>query len=345
MCTFNGERYVQEQLESIAAQSTPPDELVVCDDRSSDATLQMLQAFRQRCAFPVRIFQNCQTLGILRNFEKAIGECSGDLIFLADQDDVWHPAKVEVMSRAFRAHPSCGYVFSNAALVNADGTPRGRDLWHSIGFDHASFVRYAAGAQLDVMLRGNAIVYGMTMAFRSEFLPCLLPIDSRSDQCLHDTWIALVLSAKGAYGAAIPDRLVNYRQHAAQAVGGVIKRLGFRNYVEMIRESASEGNPALADSFINITARVQRESQKRQSELRAMNLLTDKATHLRRRFLASSSTGRQRLGIVFRELISGRYNQFSGGLKSVVRDSFAVSNSPLKNSRLADSAGIDSVRQ
>ncbi|MBC7931137.1 MAG: glycosyltransferase, partial [Rubrivivax sp.] len=91
MCTYDGGRYLAEQLASIAAQTRAPDELVVCDDRSRDETTSIVRRFAETAPFPVRLYVNEQNLGSTRNFEKAIGLCEGELIALSDQDDVWLP--------------------------------------------------------------------------------------------------------------------------------------------------------------------------------------------------------------------------------------------------------------
>src|SRR5947208_14214106 len=94
MCTYNGERFLKEQLESLAAQTRQPDELVVCDDRSTDSTPHIVEAFARAAPFPVRLEVNDRCLGSTKNFEHAILRCTGALIALSDQDDVWHPEKL-----------------------------------------------------------------------------------------------------------------------------------------------------------------------------------------------------------------------------------------------------------
>src|SRR5690242_1846918 len=96
MCTFNGARFLPEQLESITAQTRLPDELVICDDRSADESLEIIRAFLDRPPFTVRLEINERNLGSTKNFEKAIGLCQGEIIALADQDDVWFPQKLEL---------------------------------------------------------------------------------------------------------------------------------------------------------------------------------------------------------------------------------------------------------
>src|SRR6476659_477323 len=95
LCTYNGERFLNEQLESILAQTFPVTEIIVCDDGSTDDTSTMLQQFERRYFNLFKIYVNAENLGVIKNFEKAISLCAGDIIFLADQDDIWEINKVE----------------------------------------------------------------------------------------------------------------------------------------------------------------------------------------------------------------------------------------------------------
>src|SRR6266704_3029265 len=100
LCTYNGARFLPEQLESIAAQTRLPDEMVVCDDRSADETTDIIRTFAKNALFPVRLEINEQKLGSTKNFEKAIRLCHGEIIAPADQDDVWNPQKLSKLWRA-----------------------------------------------------------------------------------------------------------------------------------------------------------------------------------------------------------------------------------------------------
>src|SRR5713101_1538304 len=100
MCTYYGARFLQEQLESIAAQTRLPDELVVCDDRSADGSVEIVRNFAKSAPFPVQLEINETNLGAIKNFEKAIGLCEGETIALADQDDIWKPQKLSRLSVA-----------------------------------------------------------------------------------------------------------------------------------------------------------------------------------------------------------------------------------------------------
>jgi glycosyltransferase involved in cell wall biosynthesis len=121
MCTFNGGRYLEEQLESIGAQTRPPCELVVCDDGSTDDTISILKRFEANAPFPVRIVQNGTRMGSTRNFDQAIGMVRGELIALCDQDDRWLPHKLERLSNCLIENPFLGGVFSDAELIDGEG--------------------------------------------------------------------------------------------------------------------------------------------------------------------------------------------------------------------------------
>lgn len=105
MCTFNGQAYLGEQLESLAAQTRLPAELVVRDDGSTDETVPILEQFARTALFPVRVTRNATRLGIPDNFAAAISDARCELIALADQDDRWYPHKLERLDRALHRGP------------------------------------------------------------------------------------------------------------------------------------------------------------------------------------------------------------------------------------------------
>jgi glycosyltransferase involved in cell wall biosynthesis len=117
LCTYNGERFLPQQLDSVAKQTRLPDELIVCDDRSTDRTVALVREFAASSPYPVRIFENEHNLGFAANFERAIRLCEGDLIALSDQDDIWYPIRLERSEQEFSAHPQAGLVFYNTDII------------------------------------------------------------------------------------------------------------------------------------------------------------------------------------------------------------------------------------
>ena len=118
LCTYNGQQFLRQQLQSIQQQSRLPDELIVCDDGSSDQTVRIARDFAASASFPVRISENDHNLGFVANFEQAILLCGGDLITLCDQDDIWYPNRLERTEQEFTAHPEVGLVFSDGDLID-----------------------------------------------------------------------------------------------------------------------------------------------------------------------------------------------------------------------------------
>jgi glycosyltransferase involved in cell wall biosynthesis len=101
MCTYNGSKHIKEQLESIIYQTRKPDEIIICDDCSSDNTVEIAQNLLSVSTIKSTIIRNEINLGFRKNFEKAIGLCHGDIVFLSDQDDVWLPEKIEKVANIF----------------------------------------------------------------------------------------------------------------------------------------------------------------------------------------------------------------------------------------------------
>jgi glycosyltransferase involved in cell wall biosynthesis len=227
MCTHNGAAYLHEQLESLAAQTHLPDELIICDDRSSDGlTLKIIDEFARRAAFPVRFFVNEKNLGSKKNFEKAIRLCSEEVICLCDQDDFWLPNKLSRIEQAFISSPDAGLVFSDAEVVDEELQPMGASLWELGGFGPEKQESFRREGAFHSLLRGN-VVTGTTMAFRSRFRDVVLSIPETA-VLQHDGWIALTVSAVSDF-VLIEEPLIKYRQHATQQIGACIPLRGSEN--------------------------------------------------------------------------------------------------------------------
>src|SRR5262245_44100178 len=191
LCTYNGSRFLSEQLQSIHTQSRLPDELIICDDRSSDNTVDIIKSFALQTPFPVRLQINSNTLGSTKNFELAISRCHGDFISLCDQDDVWERDKLASLEKRFLEAPSVGAVFSDADVVDEQLNSLGYTLWARYGFTKKRRQRLVEGRAFQVLLEQNAVT-GATLAFRSWLKEWVMPIPS----CwMHDAWIAVVAAA------------------------------------------------------------------------------------------------------------------------------------------------------
>lgn len=211
MCTYNGSRFLQEQLDSIVGQTCPPDEIVICDDGSSDDTMGIADKCLADWPGTVHIERNAQNLGFVKNFEKAIGLCHGDIIFLSDQDDVWHREKIEVMMHAFEEHPEAAMVFHDAALVDQDLKPLYPSFWkNTLEFDYRLFLNHDYKR-----LYASNVVQGSACAFKKQVYEKAAPFYGD----FHDEWLALVSLTIGEI-VPIPKSLMKYRQ-ASNALGGM----------------------------------------------------------------------------------------------------------------------------
>lgn len=324
LCTYNGARYVPEQLESIASQTRLPYELVVCDDRSTDNTVDIVQAFASHAPFPVRVFVNDRTLGSTKNFEQAIQLCEGDLIALSDQDDVWRPRKLERMVAAFAASPGVGAVFTDGEVVDDRLRPLGYRLWEAAGFGPSRRERFEHGQAVEVLLE-NDVVTGATLAFRRDFLKAILPIPAI---WVHDAWITLLIAALGRV-AIIDEPLVLYRHHSRQQIG-VVQRPRSSG-LAWVRSS-------LADVLMNINGYVVKGDEEYSmyadqyklacerlaavldpSDRRILSRCRAKAEHFRAR--ADMSNRRwMRFPMVMKELLGLRYHRYSSGNKGLAKD-------------------------
>jgi glycosyltransferase involved in cell wall biosynthesis len=213
LCTFNGASFLPLQLKSLAGQSRLPDELVVRDDGSTDATLALLEDFARSVPFPVVVHENRRRLGIPDNFWAAIGDATGELIALCDQDDIWAPAKLERAVAVLDADPTVGAVFTNGWCIDVNGDPTGMLLWDAAAFSTEDRAEVRSGRELDVLLR-HSVVTGATVTFRASLVSGMVPWPPIT----HDAWIAMVVAMQARL-EAVDEPLIAYRLHPGNAVG------------------------------------------------------------------------------------------------------------------------------
>ena len=217
MCTYNGEKFLREQLNSILQQTVSVDEIVICDDRSTDHTFEILKEYQQKYPAKIRLYLNEENLRSVKNFEKAIRLCTNDIIFLSDQDDVWLPEKVETVWNYFEKNPNIQVVDTNGFGINENSERLDvLTIWDIISIiknKNSKFDDYKTLAFVSNFATGAA------MAFRKEFLQEILPIPV-VEQLHHDEWIALMASAQKKF-YFLDQKLFKYRSHSQQLAGGV----------------------------------------------------------------------------------------------------------------------------
>jgi glycosyltransferase involved in cell wall biosynthesis len=222
MASYNGLRYIDRQVASILASLRAGDELVVVDDASTDGTLEWLR----RIADPrVRIEANRSNLGVRRSFERALSLTRHDIVFLADQDDIWEPGKRDAFVAAFDANPDCMLVISDARVIDQHDA-----------VSHESFMATRggfAGSLAATLLRNRYL--GCAMAVRRPVLDAALPIPPLAP--MHDMWIGAIATRVGAV-RYLPEPLLRYRRHGGNVSPAVRQSLGrmLRWRIDLLRE-------------------------------------------------------------------------------------------------------------
>jgi glycosyltransferase involved in cell wall biosynthesis len=209
MTTYNGERFLEEQLRSLTEQTTLPNELVVCDDGSTDRTPEILAQFAKRASFPARIVINNHRLGWRENFLKAASLCSSDYIAFCDQDDIWLKEKLAVVESHLRRN-RCMLLQHGFRLIDDAGNVISPDLnWEYLELRQAPW-RHS---------------YGLTQVFHRSMLEFsdlwkLSRDHSDGRRMPHDQWIRFLSSLLGQT-LTINEVLIHYRQHGKNANGDV----------------------------------------------------------------------------------------------------------------------------
>ena len=216
LCSYNGEKYINQQIDSILSQTHKPSEIVVCDDGSTDRTPEILAEYQKQYPEIFRIYFNEINLRSVKNFEKAISLCSKDIIFLSDQDDIWAENKAEKIVSFLDNHPEIDAVATNGFCIDENGTIHEKySLWDAPVFlkEKGKSIDY-----FEIILHCN-IATGASMAFRAALKPEIMPFPVLKDYH-HDEWIAVNTARKGRF-EFLNDKLFYYRTHQEQQVGGV----------------------------------------------------------------------------------------------------------------------------
>jgi hypothetical protein len=313
MCTYNGARFLSEQLESIAAQTRLPDELIVCDDHSTDESIEIVKRFARRAPFAVRLEVNANNVGSTKNFEKAIGLCQGEIIALADQDDFWCPQKLSCIAGVLKHDDRIGAVFSDAELIDEDSRPLAGTLWSSFLFSSSEQKKFERGQGLKVLLK-HPFVTGTTVAFRSEFRGLALPIPPKQ---VHDHWIVLLIASVSQL-TAIKTPLVRYRRHESQQIGpGGTDSLW--QVMRLARDAGREEYFGEVERFNEICERLCSRHATFRPHAYSLRLIRQKMKHREARGNLPSSK-LLRLPLLIREVATCRYWRYSNGFGSVAKD-------------------------
>lgn len=198
MATYNGEKYLKQQVDSILSQLSSEDELIISDDHSSDMTLSIIEKYKKEDS-RVKLVMNPAESGVASNFDNAIKHTKNDIIFLSDQDDIWKPEKVETVKSYYEKNPNIQMIMSDIIVVDNEINPTIESFYEYRG---------SRSGVIKNIIKNSYI--GCAMSFRKELKAQILPIPKNVP--MHDMWIGLVADMNKS-ALLIPEKLIYYRRH------------------------------------------------------------------------------------------------------------------------------------
>ncbi len=214
LCTYNGARFLSAQLDSILAQTLQPAEIVVRDDGSTDQTLEILKAYQAKTAGSLRfrILPSYGNLGVAGNFMTCARACTAEYINFADQDDIWHPDRLEKFAQAFQTYPDAVAILSDGRIVDDTLKPTGQSLWLSHYF-YPQEQNWIQQGKAEKVLSRHVFVTGSALAVRRNWFDC---VPHPTPEFYHDEWLGWFA---GSNLRLLPEATYDYRQHTAQQTG------------------------------------------------------------------------------------------------------------------------------
>lgn len=242
MATYNGANYIAAQIDSILGQTLVPDEIIVCDDASSDETITILKKYQERGQ--IQLYQNQVNIGVVANFKKAVSLAKeGNDIAFSDQDDIWLPNKLEILSAAMgeivKNDQPC-LVYSDLVLVDRNLKQINASFWNELNHQHHQHC-------FSTLLFGN-FVTGCSVLINQSMRSYLLAMPN--ENILHDVWMAFIGYGLGNV-RAISKPLVLYRQHEKNLnyQEGSVKKIKWQQRTQKLRMLITK-NQYLQEEFL-----------------------------------------------------------------------------------------------
>jgi len=306
LVTYNGLQYLAEQLESIVHQTRSIEHIVISDDHSTDGTWEFLETWASKAPMRVTLIRNDVQLGLRGNFEQAISAVQTDVIFTADQDDVWVPEKVALMCEIFERDPEVVLIHTDAILIDKAGHDMGKTLFGELGLSQAERAAIHAGDALTVNYRRN-VVTGATAAVRNSLVALAVPFPKN---IIHDAWLALLAGATGKV-RVLDTATIHYRQHGGNLVG--IKKMSewmkFRHLIWSMQGPVAVRD-TLKDALVWRQALHERLEGHAQTPRRALDFAANALAFYRHRATLSLNPARRAVTIVA-DIAAGRYRKYS----------------------------------
>ena len=230
MATYNGEKFIRDQLDSILNQTRLPDEIVISDDASTDRTPEILMEYKEKYPKLIKFLLNKENIGFVKNFERAIMNSTGDVVALSDQDDVWLPEKLEKECKILEEHQDIGMVFCDLEVVDEKLKMLVPSLWRTKKWNLDGIMKERVF--FETIIDSNRVT-GCTIMIRKNVLKKLIPFDKRI--FVHDQWLAIGCSIlTNVYAFNKP--LVLYRQHSSNQIGNIRKKKKISDITSIARK-------------------------------------------------------------------------------------------------------------
>lgn len=320
MCTYNGEKHLAEQLNSIYNQSRKIDELVVVDDGSTDRTIDLVKELSaSHSNIKTTVVVNSENLGYVRNFQKAAGLATADIIFFSDQDDVWDTTKIEKMLPLFE-NPTTWAAYHDGDLMDENG-----NLLQKTLFGTRRRAILSEGLNRDVHdVVSNIDINGCTMAVRKTLIDqCPLPEKRTPELWGHDHWWALHAHALQGL-AVVNEKLFSYRIHSGNASGKINKGFEFDKIKQNWKLAKAQGHDfyflrykALKESFEQMPEKWFGSDEFRKSFFGSVDFFIQQ--NKRRKEMAGQSI-LSRIKTARQIYKSGFYQNYLNGIATAVRD-------------------------
>lgn len=219
VCTYNGARFIEQQLSSILDQTHPAGRISVYDDGSTDGTVELMEMIAARSGGRLVVSRNGVNLGYARNFAQGLERATADIVFFSDQDDIWERNKIERLLSCFN-DPHCALAFSDGRHIDAKGAfIAGLTVLRQRGLQSAQLQDFECLAW-PLLLRDN-FINGAAMAMRRTAALQALPVPEGFP---HDYWLALWLAGHGSV-AVVDETLFRYRLHQDNLIGARVPSL------------------------------------------------------------------------------------------------------------------------
>ena len=225
LATYNGARFLKEQLDSILNQTHTEFRLIISDDKSTDKTRAIIEEYAAKDNRIEYHFQK-KNLGVIKNFEFLLKKVESDYFMFSDQDDIWKENKIE-LSLAKLKEDDADLVYSDLEVVDRDLKTTYKSYWKLKGLEN-KVKKYNNFEALYL----NNFITGCTMLSKKKFIDLILPLPTKSKYVLHDYWVSLIVSQHGVL-TYVKEPLIKYRQHKDNKIGSRKRSDEITNFDEL----------------------------------------------------------------------------------------------------------------